>query len=202
MRKTVSSFAIFACVLTWPVFLAAQQSDSPAVKIAVLNMQVAIASTQAGKQALAELQKKYAPKQQELQTQEKKVEDLQNRLQDQSAMLTSDEQEQLNRQLEDAQRHLKEAQEDDQADFQEDQTSAVRQIAVKMQKLITQYAQQHGYGLVIGEQSIPVYYAAKAIDITQEMVTLYDSTYPSALASTSSNKAPLGTNGDQPKHRD
>jgi outer membrane protein len=163
-------------------------------------MQVAIASTQEGKQALAELQKKYAPKQQDLQQQEKKVEELQNRLQDQSAMLTADEQEQLNRELGDAQRHLKEAQEDDTADFQADQSDAVRQIAVKMQKLISQYAQQRGFALVIGEQSIPVYYAAKAIDITQNLITLYDSTYPVAVASNPSSKLPAGTKGDQAKH--
>lgn len=200
MRKIVSSFGVFTCLLVLAAILPAQQSDSPPGRIAVLNMQVAIASTQEGKQALAELQKKYAPKQQELQQQEKKVEQLQSRLQDQSAMLTTDEQEQLNRQLDQAQRHLKEAQEDDTADFQADQSDAVRQIASKMQKLISQYAQQHGYALVIGEQSIPVYYAAKTIDITQDMIALYDSTYPVAAASASSNKEPAGTKGDQPKH--
>jgi outer membrane protein len=197
MRNTVSILVVLASVLAWPALSAAQQGDSP-TKIAVLNMQVAIASTEAGKQAMTELQKKYAPKQQELQEQEKKIEDLQNRLQNQGAMLTSDEQDQLNRQLEDAQRHLKEAQEDDQADFQADQSDAVRKIAQNMQKIIAQYAQQHGYTLVIGEQSIPVYYAAKTIDITQNMIALYNSTYPAA-ASSASNKPPAGAKGDQAK---
>jgi outer membrane protein len=197
MRNIVSTSVILACFLTWPAFSAAQQADSP-TKVAVLNMQVAIASTEAGKHAMADLQKKYAPKQQELQQQEKKVEDLQNRLQNQSAMLTADEQDQLNRQLADAQRHLKEAQEDDQADFQADDSEAVRQIAEKMQKIIAQYAQQHGYTLVIGEQSIPVYYAAKTIDITQDMINLYNSTYPLA-ASSASNKPPAGAKGDRAK---
>jgi outer membrane protein len=198
MRNIVSTLLILGCVLTWPAFSAAQQADSP-TKVAVLNMQVAIASTEAGKQAMADLQKKYAPKQQELQQQEKKIEDLQNRLQDQGAMLTTDEQDQLNRQLSDAQRHLKEAQEDDQADFQADQSEAVRQIAEKMQKIITQYAQQHGYTLVIGEQSIPVYYAAKTIDITQNLIALYNSTYPVAAASSASNKPASGPKGDRAK---
>ena len=198
MRSSVSTFTIFVCVLVLPAFLHAQGADSPTEKIAVLNMQVAIASTQAGKQALADLQKKYAPKQQDLQQQEKEVEQLQNRLQDQSAMLTSDEQYQLQRELDQKQRRLKEAQDDDTADFQSDQSEAVRQLAEKMQKLITQYAQQHGYSLVIGEQSIPVYYAAKTIDITQDLIALYDSTYPVAGASTSS-KSPAAPKGDRPK---
>jgi outer membrane protein len=198
MRNTVSTLLILGCALTWPAFSAAQQGDTP-TKVAVLNLQVAIASTEAGKQAMADLTKKYAPKQQELQQQEKKVEDLQNRLQNQSAMLTADEQEQLNRQLQDAQRHLKEAQEDDQADFQADQSEAVRQIAEKMQKIITQYAEQHGYTLVIGEQSIPVYYAAKTIDITQNLIALYNSAYPVAAASSASNKPAAGPKGDRAK---
>jgi outer membrane protein len=198
MRNVVSAMMVLACMLALPALSRAQATDSPTTKIAVLNMQVAIASTQAGKQALSALQRKYAPKQQDLQQQEKDVEQLQNRLQDQSTMLTSDEQYQLQRELDQKQRHLKEAQEDDQADFQADQSEAVRQIAEKMQKLITQYAQQHDYSLVIGEQSIPVYYAAKTIDITQDMISLYDSTYPVAGASTASRPAPA-TKGDKPK---
>jgi outer membrane protein len=198
MRNTVSILVILACVLAWPAFSAAQQADSP-TKVAVINLQVAIASTEAGKQAMADLQKKYAPKQQDLQQQEKKVEDLQNRLQDQSAMLTADEQDQLNRQLQDAQRHLKEAQEDDQADYSADDSEAVRQIAEKMEKIITQYAQQHGYSLVIGEQSIPVYYAAKTLDITQSVIALYNSAYPAPAGSSASNKPPAGPKGDRAK---
>jgi outer membrane protein len=200
MRKIVSAVSVLACVFALPVISRAQGGDSPTSRIAVLNMQVAIASTQAGKQALGDLQKKYAPKQQDLQQQEKEIEQLQSRLQDQSTMLTSDEQYNLQRQLDEKQRHLKEAQEDDQADFQADQSEAVRQIAEKMQKLITQYAQQHGYALVIGEQSIPVYYADKTIDITQDMIRLYNSNYPVAGAPTPGNKPPAATKGDRPTH--
>lgn len=199
MRKTVFTSIVMALIAAFPALLAAQGADSTSGKIAVMNMQVAIASTGAGKQALSNLQKKYAPKQQDLQQQEKSVEALQNRLQDQSAMLTDDQKYQLNVQLEQQQRRLKEAQDDDTADFQADQNEAVRQLMQKMQKLVAQYAQQHNFALVLGEQSIPVYYAAKTIDITQKMVDLYNSTYPVAAAPSAANRSPAPAKGDQPK---
>jgi outer membrane protein len=201
MKRTVSIFAALACVLAWPALSPAQSSPDAPERIAVINMQSAIGATKEGKQASDALTKKYRPKQDALQQLEKEVEQLQDQVQNQSSMLTADQQYELSRELDAKQRHLKELQQDDQDDFQSDTQDAIRQIAEKMQKLITQYAQQHGYALVIGEQSIPVYYASKTVDITQAIVSLYDSTYPVTTASNSAPKA-AGTaaNGDSPKH--
>jgi outer membrane protein len=200
MRKTISTFIVLGCVLALPALLAAQAADSASERIAVLNMQVAIASTGEGKEAMAALRSKYGPKQQELQNQEKTIEQLQSRLQNQDSMMTDDERYQLNVELSADQRHFKDAQEDDQDDLQADQQEAIRKIAQKMEKLITQYAQQHHFDLVLGEQSIPVYYASKAVDITQNIVGLYDSTYPVANPTNAAKPAASPRKGDKPKH--
>jgi outer membrane protein len=201
MKRTVPILAALACLLAWPALLPAQSSDSAPERIAVINMSAAVGATQEGKQASAAIQKKYEPKQQDLQQMEKQVEQLQDQLQNQSSMLTSDQQYALSQKLSAEQRHLKETQEDDSDDYQADTQEAIRQIAEKMQKIITQYAQQHGYALVIGEQSIPVYYASKAVDITQAIVKLYDASYPVTAAANSEDKAPRhAANGDAPKH--
>ncbi|MDE3180801.1 MAG: OmpH family outer membrane protein, partial [Acidobacteriota bacterium] len=75
------------------------------------------------------------------------------------------------------------------ADYQADTQEMVRTIGQKMVKLIGQYAQQHQLSLVIGTQQVPVYYAAKEVVITPEIVKLYDSTYPVG-ATTASAGAP------------
>ncbi|HLI34112.1 MAG TPA: hypothetical protein VKW70_03630, partial [Terriglobia bacterium] len=52
-------------------------------------------------------------------------------------------------------------------------------------KLIDQYAQQHHYALVLSNQQDVVYYVSKAADITQDIVNLYNQTYPVSSASNS-----------------
>ncbi len=49
-------------------------------KVGVINVRNAIVSTAEGKQASAELQSKFAPRQNELETMNKQIEDIRNRL--------------------------------------------------------------------------------------------------------------------------
>ena len=50
------------------------------VKIAIINIRNAIVATAEGKQAQAQLQSQFAPKQNELQSMQKQIEDLQRRM--------------------------------------------------------------------------------------------------------------------------
>lgn len=182
MRNTMTKFMMLAMIFALPVVLPGQSSstgDAPQ-RIAVINIQQAIGLTGEGKKALAEIQKKYTPKQQDLQQQEKEINALQDQLQNQSSMLSEEEQYRLTRELDTKQRHFKAAQEDARDDYQADTQEAVREIGKKMVKVISQYAEQHHFSLVIGDQQVPVYYAAKTVDITQEIADLYNQKYPVA----------------------
>ncbi len=163
-----------------PALLPAQTktADDVPEKIAVINIQQAIGETNDGKKMLSDLQKKYAPRQQSLQQQGKDITALQDKLQNQSTMLSDQERYDLTRELDQKQRHFKEAQDDAQADYQADTQEAVRQIGQKMVKLIGQYAPEHHFALVLGDQQVPVYYVSKAVDITEDIVALYNKTYP------------------------
>ncbi|MGH9357692.1 MAG: OmpH family outer membrane protein [Terriglobia bacterium] len=165
-------------------------ADDIPERIAVINIQQAIAETNEGKQALSDLQKKYQPRQQDLQQQEKDIAALQDKLQNQGTMLSDQERYDLTQELNRKQRRFKEEQDDAQADYQDDTQAAVRQIGQKMVKLISQYAPERHYALVLGDQQIPVYYASKAVDITGDIVTLYNKTYPLKSAAAAPSTAP------------
>lgn len=186
MRNTMTKFMMLAIIVALPALLPGQSqtADDAPQKIAVINIQQAIGLTGEGKKALADIQKKYAPKQQDLQQQEKEINALQDQLQNQSSMLSEEEQYRLTRELDTKQRHFKAAQEDARDDYQADTQEAVRKIGQKMVKVISQYAEQHHFSLVIGDQQVPVYYAAKTVDITQPIANLYNQTYPVAGAAT------------------
>jgi len=181
MRTRAVSGTILAIVLSG-VLCAAQDPTTTPEKLAVINIQQAIALTAEGKQALAGITNKYEPKRQALQRQQDEINALQDQLQKQAATLSDDESARLRRELDQKQRLFKRDQDDDSADYQADNQDAVQAIGSKMVKVINEYAQKNGFALVIDDSQLPVYYVAKGIDITEPIVKLYDQANPAAAA--------------------
>jgi outer membrane protein len=151
-------------------------------KIGVINIQEAIGSTQEGRKAFADIQKKYAPRQQELQRQQQEIQALQDQLQKQATTLSDEEQRRLSRDLEEKQKVFKRTSEDANADFAGDRDDTIRRIGQKMVRVINDYAQQNGYALILDDAQIPIYFAARDIDLTEEIVKRYDAANPVADA--------------------
>ena len=73
---------------------------------------------------------------------------------------------------------MKRSTDDAQSDYNADREETVRRIGQKMVRIINDYAQQNGFILVIDGAQIPIYYAAKDVDITAEIVKRYDAANP------------------------
>jgi len=155
-------------------------------KVAVINMQAAIANTAEGKKALGDLQKKFAPRRADLEKQQQEISTLQDQLQRQATTLSDEEQRRLSRELDDKQRIFKRAQEDFQADGQQEQQDIGQRIGQKMVKLLDDYAQKNGFELVVDAtpQTLPIYYIAPQLDLTETMIKLYDAANPVAAEAT------------------
>jgi outer membrane protein len=177
MKTRVLTITLLLCLGAGSTGLLAQSSATP-VKIGLVSIQEAILSTAEGKKAMAELQKKYQPRQQEIQKLNGDIQAINDQLQKQAATLSDDEQRRLNRDLEEKQKLLKRSTEDAQADFASDRDEMFRRIGQKMVKQIDDYARQNGYLLVLGSDQVPIYYAAKEVDLTDQIVKLYDAANP------------------------
>jgi len=175
MHKRLTTLTVFLGVLAFPLASHAQN------KVGVININAAIASCAEGKKLMADLQKKYLPRQQELERLQKEIQADQDQL-SKGATLSDDEQRRLSRDIEDKQKLLKRSTDDAQSDFNADRDDAVRRVGQKMVSTIHDYAQQNGFSLVIDGAQIPVYYAVKDIDITAEIVKRYDAANPVADA--------------------
>ena len=182
MKNRVTLFTTLLVALISPVLALGQSSPAPSAKIGVINIQEAILSSAEGKKAMADLQKKYQPRQQDLQRLQQEIQAITDQLQKQGATLSDEEQRRLNRELEDKQKLLKRSSEDLNADAGVDRDEAVRRIGQKMVRLISEYAQANGYALVFDGAQIPVYYAAKDIELTDEILKRYDAANPVAEA--------------------
>jgi outer membrane protein len=182
MTKRSIAVTALLSVLSVPLSMSAQSASPAQGKIGVINIQSAIAGTAEGKKVIADLQTKYQPRQQDLQRLQQEIQAIQDQLTKQSATLSDEEQGRLNRDLEEKQKLLKRSAEDAQNDFNHDRDEAINKIGKKMLSVIGDYSQQNGFTLVLDDAQIPIYFASKDIEITQEIVKRYDAANPVAAA--------------------
>jgi outer membrane protein len=163
----------------------AQATAAPAAgaagnKIGIINVRQAIVATSEGKQASAELQSQFAARQSELENMNKQIADLRTRLESGKATLSQEEQARLTRQGEILARQLQRKQDEYQEDVNAAQGDVIDRIGRKMIDVLDRYARENGYVAVLDSsaQNTPILYASNQIDVTQDIVRLYDTAYP------------------------
>jgi outer membrane protein len=156
------------------------------MKVGVINIQAAITSTAEGKQAAAELQSQFAPRTTELENLRKQIEDLQTRLRTGQTTLSDEEKARLSREGDQLTRSFQRKQQDFQDDTNEAQQEVVNRIGRKLIGVLDKYSKDNGYSVILdtSSQQTPVLYASNQIDVTQEIIRLYDQNYPVKAAAT------------------
>jgi outer membrane protein len=149
-------------------------------KIGVINVRQAIVTTSEGKQASAELQSQFAARQTELENLNKQITDLRQRLAAGQSTLSQDEQARLTRQGELLARQLQRKQDEYQEDVNASQGDVIDKIGRKMIDVLDRYARENGYVAILDSsaQNTPILYASNQIDVTQDIIRLYDQAYP------------------------
>jgi len=159
-------------------------SAAPAgTKIAIVNIQEAIAASNEGKREFESLQQKYGPKQASLKTQNDEVENLKKQLQTQGDKLSDEERSTRVQTLEAKQKTLQRNVEDAQAEYQQDTQQVVNRIGSKMLNVLEKYAKTNGYAMVldVSNPQSPVLYASTSTNITKELVDAYNTEFPVAV---------------------
>jgi outer membrane protein len=146
-------------------------------KIGVINVRQAIASTAEGKQAGAELQSQFAPRQSELEGLNKQINDLRSRME---AGSSPEEQTRLQREGETKARQLQRKQDEYQEDVNAAQADVFDRIGRKMVDVLDRYARENGFIVILdtSAQNTPILFASTNIDVTQDIVKLFDQAYP------------------------
>jgi outer membrane protein len=171
---------VIAALLMTPAVFAQAAAPAGAGKVGVINIQAAIASTAEGKQAAAELQSQFTPRMNDLQNLQKQIEDVRNRLQTGQSTLSDEEKARLTRQGDQLTRTYQRKQQELQDDTNDAQQDVVNRIGRKIVDVLNKYSKDQGYAVVLDDssQQTPVIYAANQIDVTQDIIRLYDQSYP------------------------
>jgi Skp family chaperone for outer membrane proteins len=164
----------------------AVRAQGQGTKVAIINIQVAIAQSNDGQKAASALQTKFAPKQQELSKAQQEINALQDQLRNQEKTLNEDARNKLLRSIDDKTRAFNRTNEDVTHEFQTAEQDAINEIGQKMMNVLGEYAQKNSYGVVldVSSQQTPVLYADPATDITKDIIDLYDQATATPAAST------------------
>jgi len=193
--------ALAAASLAGTASLAAQSApaagSTAGTKVGVLNVRQAIVSTAEGKQASTELQGQFASRQTELENLNKQINDIRQRLQTNGDKLSQEEAVRLQRQGEAMQKQLTRKQEDYQEDVNASQQEVIDRIGRKMMDVLDRYARENAYTAIFDSsaQGAPIY-VSNGVDVTPEIVKLYDQAYPAKASATAAKPAatkPAGT---------
>ena len=172
-----------------PVFALAAVSAfaQTSAKYAVINIQGALVTTKDGQKAAGELESKASPRRKELEGKQNEINSLKDQLQKGSNTLSEQAKQDLYHKIETRTTSLKRDVEDAEADWNQEQQKVLQQLGQKMMAVIDKYAKDNGYTLILDVSSpqTPVLYASNTIDITKDIIDLYDKgsgTTPAAAA--------------------
>ena len=193
-------------VFLWPVLALAFTLTAQAQqgKFAVINIQQAIINTKDGQKAAAELNAKTAPKKKELEQKQNEIASLQDQLNKGTNTLSDSAKNDLYKNIEYKKKNLQREVEDAQADLEADQGKLLQQLGQKILAVIEKYSRDNGYTMVVdvSSQQTPVLYASPSIDITKEIIELYDkntaSSAPAPATPAPASKPPATTSAPKP----
>lgn len=169
--------------------------SAAAPKIGLINLRGAIVATAEGKQASAQMQSQFAPQQDELNSLQKQITDLQSQLANGARTLSADAQSRLQRQGQYLVSQSQRKQDDLNEAVQLAQTDIFESIGGKLSDVVDKYGKDNNYSVILdmSAQGSPVVFNAMQLDITDEIVRLYDQAHPVKAGATSSAPAPATT---------
>lgn len=195
LTLTLLGGALAATALAQAPAAASASASAAPTKIAVIQVQAALTATKEGQKAAAELEAKMGPRKKDLDGKQAEIKELQERLQRGGNTLSDSAKEDLTRNIDAKTKSFNRQIEDAQAELEQEQQKVIGALGQKMMAVIDKYAQQNGYALVIdvSNQNTPVLYASNSVDITKEVIDLYDKTVftpaPAAAPTTTARPA-------------
>jgi outer membrane protein len=180
-----SSLISAAALLSMAMGAFAQQT-APG-KVGVISVQGAIVGTKDGQKASEQLQTKFAPKKKDLDTRNTEVTQLEDQVRKGGTLMSEEKRTQMERDIDEKKRRLQRDVQDAQEEWNGAQQQLLQSLGQRMMAVIEKYAKDNGYTMIldVSNPNTPVLYASSGIDITQDIVSLYDKT--------STNGAPTTT---------
>ena len=151
-------------------------AQQAAPKVGVISVQGAIVGTKDGQKASQELTTKFAPKQKDIQSRQTELTQMQDQYNKGGNLMSDDKRNQLARDIDEKKKRLERDMQDAQEELNSEQQRVLQGLGQRMMAVIEKYAKDNGYTMIldVSNPNTPVLYASSGIDITQDIISLYD----------------------------
>ena len=173
-------------------------------KIALVAFEQAVFATNEGQKAVQDIQTKYKPKKDQIETLSHEVDALKKQLQGAPATLTDAERAAKMKEIDAKEKRLNHDAEDAQTAYNTDLQEAYGKVAAKVSVTLKKYVSDSGFTLLldVSSQQSNVMWANQSTDVTQAVVTAYNTSSgvaapvppaPSAVAPATARPRPTTT---------
>jgi len=176
ITKLILGLALAASPFLAAVPAPAQQPAG--LKVAVIDTEKILLTSNTGKKALADLKKVQEAKEAEARTKQQEIKDLQAKIADGRLSLAQDKLTEMEKQLEDKLISLRRFQEDANSELTKKRDQVLAAIDQKVMPVINQVGKEMGYTLIFRKFESGLIYADEAVDITGAIIQRLDSAAP------------------------
>ena len=176
MNKRIIALPLLA------LFTAAFAGAQTPTKVGVIQIQTALVSTKDGQKAVAELETRMAPKQKEMERKRSEIQELQDKLSKGGNAMAQTAKDELARNIDQKTKSYNRDMEDARAELDQEQRKLLEELSGKMQVVIDKFALANGYAVLldVSNQNTNVLYVASGVDVTKDIIEMYDKTNPNA----------------------
>ena len=160
-------------------------------KVAVINVQSALVSTKDGQKAANDITTRFSPKKADFEKRQNELNNLQDQLNRGRNTLSDEARQNLMREIDQKTKSLKYDTEDAQTELNQEEQKVMGELFGRIRAVVDKYAKDNGYVLVLDDSSQQtMVYASSTIDITRDIIELYDKNSPGTAAPVSSAAPP------------
>jgi outer membrane protein len=186
MRSKLTILPVVALALSF----SAHAQNPP--KLAIINMQEVILKTKDGQQAVNDLKAKFAPKEQDIQKRAEELQRKQDELRKTENTISEEKKAALSRDIDAMTKSLQRDSDDAREDVNQEQQKVLNELGGKIMQVLNKYSADKGLTMVFDVSGQPnnILFASSAIDITHDIIALYDQSAPSTPAAKPAAPAP------------
>ena len=178
-----SFFAGIVCLSLSGVAMA----QTPPAKIGTISIQQAIVGTKDGQKAVQQLQTKIEPKRKDLEAKQAQIAQMEDQQRKSANTASADTLRKLVTDIEQNKKSLQRMAEDAEAESQQEQGKLLNELGGRIMQVLDKYSRDNGFTIILdvsNQQTSPVLWVANGVDVTADVIRLYDNSAPSTLAPT------------------
>jgi outer membrane protein len=167
-------------MMRWVFMLAAVLAAVPASagKIGFIDVEKAVSTVKQGQVQIKAIEDWATPRREELEKLRARAVELTNQLSAQRSVASPEVVSELEKQVTQARREFEDAGRAFNRDLDTKQNEMLSDVALKMGQVATDYGKANDFDAIFTIQAQPLIYIAKAADLTDIMIRLYDDRFP------------------------